>query len=55
MCRLQNIAMRDYPENVTSGQTDGQKDRHTDDRQSDAYVMLCFAGDTIKYTKIQTL
>ena len=24
MCRLQNIAMRDYQENVTTGQTDRQ-------------------------------
>ena len=34
--------MRDYPESVTTGQTDGQ----TDDGQSDPYVLLCFAGNT---------
>ena len=37
MCRLRNIAMRDYQESVTTGQTHGQ---------SDPYVPLCFAGDT---------
>ena len=26
--------------------TDGQTNRRTDDRQSDPYVSLCFAGDT---------
>ena len=44
MCRLRNIAMRDYQKSVTTGQTDGQ----TDSGQSDPYVPLCFAGDTIK-------
>ena len=43
MCRLRNIAMRDYQENVTTGQTHGQT---TDAGQSDPYVPLCFAGDT---------
>ena len=28
--------------------TDGQTDGRTDDGQSDPYVSLCFAGDTIK-------
>ena len=49
MCHLQNIAMRDYQESVTTKkvwlpnrQTDGQ----TDAGQSDPYVPLCFAGDT---------
>ena len=42
MCRLRNIAMHDYQESVTTGQTDGQ----TDAGQSDPYVPLCFAGDT---------
>ena len=42
MCCLRNIAMRDYQESVTTGQTDGQ----TDAGQSDPYVPLCFAGDT---------
>ena len=37
MCRLQNIAMCDYQESVTDGQTDGA---------SDPYVPLCFAGHT---------
>ena len=41
-CRLRNIAMHDYQESVTTGQTQGQ----TDARQSDPYVKLCFAGDT---------
>ena len=55
MCRLRNIAMRDYQESVTTGQTDGQTDRQTDAGQSDPYVPLCFAGDTkmkvIKYSQ----
>ena len=42
MCRLQNIAMRDYHEIVTIRQTD----RQTDAGQSDPYLLLCFAGDT---------
>ena len=32
MCRLRNIAMRDYQESVTTGQTDGQTDRQTPDK-----------------------
>ena len=38
MCRLRNIAMRDYQESVTTRQKEA--------RQSDPYVPLCFAGDT---------
>ena len=43
---LWNIAMHDYQENVTTGQTDRGKDGQTDARQSDPYVPLCFTGDT---------
>ena len=43
MCHLQNIAMRDYQESLTTRQTDGL----TGAGQSDPYVPLCFAGDTI--------
>ena len=32
MSRLRNIAMRDYQESVTTGQTDGQTDRQTPDK-----------------------
>ena len=46
MCRLRNIAMRDYQENVTTGQTDTQTDGQTDAGQSDPYLPLCFTGDT---------
>ena len=42
MCLLRSIAMHDYQESVTTGQTDTR----TDARQSDPYVPLCFAGDT---------
>ena len=35
----------------TDRQTDGRTDRQTDDGQSDPYVSLCFAGDTIKRNK----
>ena len=52
MCRLRNIAMRDYQESVTTGQTDRQTDRQTDAGQSEPYVPLCFAGDT-KMTNVQ--
>ena len=38
MCRLQNIAMRDYQESVTTGQTDRQMEGQTDPRQSDPYA-----------------
>ena len=53
MCRLQNIhvAMRDYQESVTTGQTH----RRTDAGQIDPYVPLCFAGDTIKVTQNKEL
>ena len=40
MCRLRNIAMRDYQESVTTGQdthTDGRTD--TDAGQSDPYIV----------------
>ena len=54
MCCLRNIAMRDYQESVTTGQTHGQTDGQTDGRtngridagQSDPYVPLFFASDT---------
>ena len=39
---LRKIAMRDYQESVTTGQTH----RQTDAGQSDPYVPLCFAGNT---------
>ena len=45
MCRLRNIAMRDYQESVTTEQTYEHTDRQTDARQSDPYVPLCLAGD----------
>ena len=32
MCRLRNIAMSDYQESVTTGQTEGQTDRQTPDK-----------------------
>ena len=48
MCRLRNIAMRDYQESVTTGQTDTHThtDGQTDAGQSDPYVPLCFPSDT---------
>ena len=42
--------MRDYQESVTTGQTHGQ----TDAEQSDPYVPLCFAGDTITVYLLQS-
>ena len=41
VCHLRKIAMRDFQESVTTGQTEGQ----TDAGQSDPYVPLCFADD----------
>ena len=32
MCPLRNIAMHDYQESVTTGQTDGQTDGQTPDK-----------------------
>ena len=46
MCHLQNIALRDYQENVTTGQTHTRTDGQRDAGQSDPYVPLCFAGNT---------
>ena len=53
MCRLPNIAMPDYQESVTTGQTDRQTDGWTDG-SSDPYVPLCFAiaGDTKTFINI---
>ena len=47
MCRLRNIAMRDYQASVTTGQTDGG--------QSDPCVPLCFAGETKKGGPVSVL
>ena len=49
MCRLRNIAMRDYQESVTTEHPDRRTDRQTDAVQSDPYVPLCFACDTKRY------
>ena len=51
MCHLRNIhvAMRDYQEGVTTGQTDGQ----IDSGQSDPYVPLCFAGNIKMFFEIK--
>ena len=49
---LRNIAMRDYQESVTSGQTDRQTDGQTDAGQSDTYVPLCFASYTKKVFRV---
>ena len=48
MCHMQTIhvAMSDYQESVTTGQTHGQTHGQTDAGQSDPYVPLCLAGDT---------
>ena len=49
-CTICCVAVRDYQESVTTGQTDTQIDRRTDGQtdagQSDPYVSQCFAGDT---------
>ena len=45
---LYGVHKRDYQESVTIGQTDARTHTQTDAGQSDPYVPLCFAGDTIK-------
>ena len=56
MCRLRNIAMRNYLESVTTKQTHTHRrmDRQTDAGQSDPYVPLCFAGDTKMVINLHT-
>ena len=44
------IAMCDYQESVTTGQTHRETDGQTDAGKCYPYVPLCFAGDTIKCT-----
>ena len=51
MGRLGNIAIPDYQESVTTGQTHRQKDTG----QSDPFVLLCFAGDTRHHAKVTSL
>ena len=41
MCRLQNIAMRDYQESVTTRQTDGWTDGRTDRQTPDKVIPIC--------------
>ena len=48
MCCLRNIAMRDYQESMTTGQTDTHTHKQTDFRLSNPYMPLCFAGATQK-------
>ena len=55
MCRLRNIAMRDYQDSVTTGQTHTRTDGQTDAGQSDPYVPLCFPGDTITIEDISII
>ena len=46
MCRLRNIAMRDYQESVTTGQTHGHTDRRRTKRS------LCAAMLRMRHNKI---
>ena len=41
MFRLRNIAMRDYQESVTTGQTHGQTDGQTDGQTPDKVIPMC--------------
>ena len=41
MCSLRNIAMRDYQESVTTGQTARQTDRHTERQTSNEVIPMC--------------
>ena len=49
MCRLQNIAMRDYQESVTTGQTH----RRTDRRMPDKVIPMCrYASQATQKVKL---
>ena len=58
MCRLPNIAMRDYQESVTTRQTDGRTDGRTDRQTPDKVIpMYRFASQATQQetsTKIYT-
>ena len=41
ICRLQNIAMHDYLESVTTGQTNGCTDRQKDRQTPDKVIPMC--------------
>ena len=41
MCRLRNIAMRDYQESVTTRQTHGRTDRQTHGWMLDKVIPMC--------------
>ena len=41
MCRLRNMAMRDYQESVTTGQTHTQTDGRTDRQTPDKVIPMC--------------
>ena len=41
MCRLQKIAVRDYQESVTTGQTHGRTDRQTERQTPDKVIPMC--------------
>ena len=49
MCRLRNIAMCDYQESVTTGQTHGRTDRQNDRQTPDKVIPMCrFASQAAK-------
>ena len=41
MCRLRNIAMRDYQERVITGQTHGRTDGRSDRQRPDKVILMC--------------
>ena len=41
MCHLRHIAMRDYQDSVTTGQTDVQTDGQTDRKTPDKVIPMC--------------
>ena len=50
MCRLRNIAMRDYQESVTTGQRHRQTDGQTDAGQSVPYALQAPHNNTLEAT-----
>ena len=53
MCRLRNIAMCDYQESMTTGQTHGQTDTQTDRQTPDKVIPMClYASQTTQYISV---
>ena len=54
MCRQRNIAMRDYQESVTTGQTDRETDRQTGEQTDRCRKVKDKAHQSAKLTQIKS-